>query len=104
VPVLVEFIGTGSPRNKENAAAVLVHLCSGDRQYITQAQELGVMAPLLELAQNGTDRGKRKATQLIERMSRIREQEQQEVQAQTELQAQNDDIQPPLIINLDIDT
>jgi hypothetical protein len=58
----------------------------------------------LELAQNGTDRGKRKATQLIERMSRIREQEQQEVQAQTEVQAQNDDIQPPLIINLDIDT
>ncbi|KAJ7947663.1 RING-type E3 ubiquitin transferase [Quillaja saponaria] len=34
VPVLVEVIGNGSPRNKENAAAVLVHLCSGGQQYL----------------------------------------------------------------------
>lgn len=106
VPVLVEFIGNGSPRNKENAAAVLVHLCSGDQQYAAQAQELGVMGPLMELAQNGTDRGKRKAAQLIERMSRWfleqqQQEEEQEVQTQTELQAQNEDIQPPLITNLD---
>ncbi|KAF3453987.1 hypothetical protein FNV43_RR04429 [Rhamnella rubrinervis] len=57
VPVLVEVIGTGSPRNRENAAAVLVHLCAGDQQHIVEAQELGVMGPLVELAQNGTDRG-----------------------------------------------
>ncbi|KAK7312475.1 hypothetical protein VNO77_36363 [Canavalia gladiata] len=104
VPVLVEFIGNGSPRNKENAAAVLVHLCSGDQQYLAQAHELGVMGPLLELAQNGTDRGKRKAAQLLERMSRFLEQQlqqQQEVLIQTESQAQNEDIQPPLITNLD---
>lgn len=100
VPVLVEFIGNGSPRNKENAAAVLVHLCSGDPQYLAQAQELGVMAPLLEMAQNGTDRGKRKAAQLLERMNRLLEQ-QQEVPTQTETQAQNEDIQPPLITNPD---
>ncbi|KAG4385301.1 hypothetical protein GLYMA_12G063700v4 [Glycine max] len=100
VPVLVEFIGNGSPRNKENAAAVLVHLCSGDQQYLAQAQELGVMGPLLELAQNGTDRGKRKAGQLLERMSRLVEQ-QQEVPTQTETQAQNEDTEPPLITNPD---
>ncbi|KAK4254958.1 hypothetical protein QN277_008026 [Acacia crassicarpa] len=103
VPVLVGVIGNGSPRNKENAAAVLVHLCSGDQQYLVQAQDLGVMAPLTDLAQNGTDRGKRKAAQLIERMSRfLEEQEQQleEVQTQTEVQFQNDDIQPPSITNL----
>ncbi|CAJ1933106.1 unnamed protein product [Sphenostylis stenocarpa] len=100
VPVLVEFIGSGSPRNKENAAAVLVHLCSGDQQYLVQAQELGVMGPLLELAQNGTDRGKRKAAQLLERMSRLPEQ-QQEVPTQTETQAQNEDTQPPFITNPD---
>ncbi|XP_014494078.1 U-box domain-containing protein 13 [Vigna radiata var. radiata] len=100
VPVLVEFIGNGSPRNKENAAAVLVHLCSGDQQYLAQAQELGVMGPLLELAQNGTDRGKRKALQLLERMGRLLEQ-QQEVPTQTETQAQNEEIQPPLITNPD---
>ncbi|XLU68099.1 hypothetical protein S245_027152, partial [Arachis hypogaea] len=34
----------------------------------------GVMDPLLDLAQNGTDRGKRKAAQLLERMSMFLEQ------------------------------
>ncbi|XP_061373193.1 U-box domain-containing protein 13-like [Gastrolobium bilobum] len=102
LPVLVDFIGNGSPRNKENAAAVLVHLSSGDQQYLAQAQDLGVMAPLLELAQNGTDRGKRKAAQLLERMNRLLEQQQEEeVQTQTELQAQNEDTQPPFITDLD---
>ncbi|KAM1115637.1 hypothetical protein TB2_006158 [Malus domestica] len=86
VPVLVEVIGTGSPRNRENAAAVLVHLCSGDQQHIVEAQELGVMTSLLELAQNGTDRGKRKAAQLLERMNRFAE-----AQAQAQAQAQPDD-------------
>ncbi|XP_019454065.1 PREDICTED: U-box domain-containing protein 13-like isoform X2 [Lupinus angustifolius] len=88
VPVLVEFIVNGSPRNKENSAAVLVHLCSGDQQHLAHAQELGVMGPLLEMAQNGTDRGKRKAAQLLERMSRFLDQHQQqedEVQTQTEI-------------------
>ncbi|MCL7032372.1 hypothetical protein MKW94_013574 [Papaver nudicaule] len=67
VPVLVDVIGNGSPRNKENAAAVLVHLSSGDQQkYLAQMQELGIMEPLLDLVQNGTDRGKRKAGQLLE--------------------------------------
>lgn len=83
VPVLVDVIGNGSPRNKENAAAVLVHLCSGDHQHIVNAQELGVMGPLLDLAQNGTDRGKRKAGQLLERMNRfVENQKRGENQAQ----------------------
>ncbi|CAL0334088.1 unnamed protein product [Lupinus luteus] len=88
VPVLVEFIVNGSPRNKENSAAVLVHLCSGDQQHLAHAQKLGVMGPLLEMTQNGTDRGKRKAGQLLERMSRFIDQHQQqedEVQPQTEI-------------------
>ncbi|XVE79592.1 hypothetical protein DITRI_Ditri14bG0071100 [Diplodiscus trichospermus] len=87
VPVLVDVIGNGSPRNRENAAAVLVHLCAGDQQHLAQAQELGVMGPLVDLAQNGTDRGKRKAAQLLERMSRFVEQ-QKLAQAQAEAQAQ----------------
>ncbi|CAM8964427.1 unnamed protein product [Rhodiola kirilowii] len=70
VPVIVEVIGNGSPRNKENAAAILVHLSSGDPQHLADAQKLGVMGPLLDLAQNGTDRGKRKANQLVERINR----------------------------------
>ncbi|KAL5710882.1 non-specific serine/threonine protein kinase [Ranunculus cassubicifolius] len=75
VPVLVEMISSGSPRNKENSAAVLVHLCSGDQQYMADAQELGVMGPLFDMSQNGTDRGKRKAAQLLERMNRFIEQQ-----------------------------
>ncbi|RDX63010.1 U-box domain-containing protein 13, partial [Mucuna pruriens] len=94
VPVLVEFIETGSPRNKENAAAVLVHLCSGDQQYIAQAQKEGVMGPLLQLAQDGTDRGKRKAAQLLERINRFNEQQQ-------DVQSHNQDTTLPSTTNLD---
>ncbi|KAK3409996.1 hypothetical protein EUGRSUZ_J02058 [Eucalyptus grandis] len=83
VPVLVEFIGRVSPRNRENAAAILAHLCSADQRHLVKAQELGVMGPLMDLAQNGTDRGKRKAAQLLERISRYVEQKKQ-AQAQTE--------------------
>ncbi|KAE8680464.1 U-box domain-containing protein 12 [Hibiscus syriacus] len=39
VPLLVDFIGNGSPRNKENAAAILVHLCARD-QHLGEAVEL----------------------------------------------------------------
>ncbi|KAG6789309.1 hypothetical protein POTOM_005401 [Populus tomentosa] len=87
VPVLVEVIRNGSPRNRENAAAVLVHLCSGDQKHMAEAQEHGIMGPLVDLAQNGTDRGKRKAQQLLERISRFVEQ-QNHSQAQTEAHIQ----------------
>ncbi|KAL3530738.1 hypothetical protein ACH5RR_010060 [Cinchona calisaya] len=94
VPVLVDVIGNGSPRNKENAAAVLVHLCSGDQQHLVEAQELGVMGHLLDLAQNGTERGRRKATQLLERMNRFVEQQKQ-AEPQAEAQTQNQVSRPP---------
>lgn len=74
MPVLVEASETGSLRNRENiAAAVLVHLCCGDQQHLAHAQELGVMGLLLDLAQNGSDRGKRKAAQLLAGMNRFTE-------------------------------
>ncbi|XP_072975076.1 protein spotted leaf 11-like [Typha angustifolia] len=80
VPVLVEMIGSGSPRNRENAAAVLLHLCGGEQQlqHLARAQQCGVMGPLRELAVNGTERGKRKAVQLLERMNRFLIQQQEE--------------------------
>ncbi|XP_062203599.1 protein spotted leaf 11 [Phragmites australis] len=90
VPVLVEMIGSGSPRNRENAAAVMLHLCSGEYQlkHLARAQECGVMVPLRELALNGTERGKRKAVQLLERMSRFLVQQQEEQEAQLQASAQ----------------
>ncbi|XP_074295094.1 U-box domain-containing protein 13-like [Silene latifolia] len=69
LPVLVDVIGNGSPRNKENACAVLVHLSSGDNSYFVAAQDLGVTGYLQEMAQNGTERGRRKAQQLLERIN-----------------------------------
>ncbi|KAL3620630.1 U-box domain-containing protein 13 [Castilleja foliolosa] len=94
VPVLVDVVGNGSPRNKENAAAVLVHLCSsssGDQQqHLVEAQELGVMSPLLDLTQNGTERGKRKAAQLLERMNRF-----VETQKQSSAQAESNQLALP---------
>lgn len=77
VPVMVDFIRTGSPRNKENAAAVLVHLCSWDQQHLIEAQKLGIMGLLIEMAENGTDRGKRKVAQLLNRFSSFNDQQKQ---------------------------
>ncbi|KAF6171989.1 hypothetical protein GIB67_029407 [Kingdonia uniflora] len=89
VPVLVEVIRSGSPRNKENAAAVLVHLFSEDDKYLVEAQELGVIIPLLNLSQTGTERGRRKAIQLLDRINRFMEQQKlARVQAQTQTEDQ----------------
>ncbi|RRT50625.1 hypothetical protein B296_00013797 [Ensete ventricosum] len=71
VPLLVEMIANGSPRNRENAAATLLNLSDGEQQLgaMAAAQECGIMGPLQELAIGGTERGKRKAVQLLERMN-----------------------------------
>ncbi|XP_057979187.1 U-box domain-containing protein 14 [Malania oleifera] len=65
-PVLVEVIRTGSPRNRENAAAVLWSLCTADVQHLEAAKELGAEEALKELSESGTDRAKRKAGNLLE--------------------------------------
>uniref|UniRef100_A0A0D9VSH8 RING-type E3 ubiquitin transferase n=1 Tax=Leersia perrieri TaxID=77586 RepID=A0A0D9VSH8_9ORYZ len=89
IPMLVGVIRNGSARNKENAAAVLVHLCNGEQQqqHLAEAQEQGIVTLLEELAESGTDRGKRKAIQLLERMNRFLMQQSQ-AQAQAEAMAQ----------------
>lgn len=71
MPVLVEVIRTGSPRNRENAAAVLWSLCAGDVSYLQLAKGLGAEEVLKELSENGTDRAKRKAGSVLELMQRI---------------------------------
>ncbi|CAA0825336.1 U-box domain-containing protein 14 [Striga hermonthica] len=68
-PELVEVVRTGSPRNRENAAAVLWALCAGgDGQWLKG--EEGAEEALRELAENGTDRAKRKAVALLELLNR----------------------------------
>ncbi|KAG1361407.1 U-box domain-containing protein 12 [Cocos nucifera] len=68
IPVLVEMMRSGSPRNRENAAAVLWSLCTGDVQQLRAARELGAEEALKELTETGTDRAKRKAGSLLELM------------------------------------
>ncbi|GAB4836416.1 U-box domain-containing protein 14 [Ancistrocladus abbreviatus] len=71
IPILLEIIRTGSPRNRENAAAVLWSLCMGDARHLTVARKLGAGEVLRELSENGTDRAKRKAGSLLELLQRV---------------------------------
>ncbi|KAK4435976.1 U-box domain-containing protein 14 [Sesamum alatum] len=73
IPTLVEVIRTGSPRNRENAAAILWSLCTGSAHYIKIARELGAEEALKELSENGTDRAKRKAGSVLELLQRVEE-------------------------------
>lgn len=70
IPILVDLIRTGSSRNRENAAAVLLALCTSDPMHLVAARELGAYEPLSDLVQNGTARAKRKAASLLEHMSK----------------------------------
>ncbi|KAL1206207.1 U-box domain-containing protein 14 [Cardamine amara subsp. amara] len=71
IPVLVEIIRTGSPRNRENAAAILWYLCIGNMERLNVAREVGAEIALKELTENGTDRAKRKAASLLELIQQI---------------------------------
>jgi hypothetical protein len=104
IPVLVEMIGSGTPRNRENAAAVMLQLCTGCKQlvHLARAQECGIMVPLRELALNGTDRAKRKAVHLLERMSRFLVQQQEEQETQMQASAQAISQAPELVQEADI--
>lgn len=73
IPILVAVIRNESQMSKENAASILLRLCHNkggqEQQHLAEAQEHGVMSLLEELAENGTDRGKSKATQLLKLMN-----------------------------------
>ena len=64
--ILLEFIRTSSPRNQENAAAVLWSLCSTDFEQLKVAREHGAEVALKEVSENGTERAKRKAGSILE--------------------------------------
>ncbi|KAH0456059.1 hypothetical protein IEQ34_013966 [Dendrobium chrysotoxum] len=70
IPILVEVMRIGTPRNRENSAAVLYSLCAGDVQQVKIAREVGAEEALKELLETGTDRAKRKAGSLLELIHR----------------------------------
>ncbi|XP_027100000.1 U-box domain-containing protein 11-like [Coffea arabica] len=68
IPVLIDLMRTGLPRNKENAAAILLCLCKRDQDNLACLSRLGAVIPLTELTKNGTERAKRKANSLLEHL------------------------------------
>ncbi|KAK4373342.1 hypothetical protein RND71_008726 [Anisodus tanguticus] len=70
IPVLIDLLRTGLPRNKENAAAILLSLCKRDPENLSCLSRLGALIPLSELVNTGTERAKRKATSLLEHLSK----------------------------------
>ncbi|XP_027346481.1 U-box domain-containing protein 11-like [Abrus precatorius] len=73
IPVLIDLLRTGLPRNKENAAAILLALCKRDADNLACISRLGAVIPLSELARSGTERAKRKATSLLEHLRKLQQ-------------------------------
>ncbi|KAF5207521.1 Ring-type e3 ubiquitin transferase [Thalictrum thalictroides] len=73
IPVLIDLLRTGLPRNKENAAAILLALCKKDADNLACLGRLGAIIPLTELAKSGTERAKRKSTSLLEHLRKLQQ-------------------------------
>ncbi|KAE8698986.1 U-box domain-containing protein 11 [Hibiscus syriacus] len=73
IPVLIDLLRTGLPRNKENAAAILLCLCKRDSENLACLSRLGAAIPLTELTKSGTERAKRKATSLLEHLRKLQQ-------------------------------
>ncbi|THF98820.1 hypothetical protein TEA_001752 [Camellia sinensis var. sinensis] len=73
IPILIDLLRTGLPRNKENAASILLSLCKRDNENLSCISRLGAVIPLTELANSGTDRAKRKATSLLEHLRKLQQ-------------------------------
>lgn len=66
LPILVDLISESHPQNRENAAGILLELCSSDPNHVYMSAKLGVCGPLGELASTGTAKARRKARKLLE--------------------------------------
>ncbi|KAL9241942.1 hypothetical protein vseg_015994 [Gypsophila vaccaria] len=75
IPVLIDLLRTGLPRNKENAAAILLALCKRDVDNLSCLSRLGAAIPLTEMTRSGTERAKRKATSLLELIRKLHQQQ-----------------------------
>ncbi|PKA65138.1 U-box domain-containing protein 11 [Apostasia shenzhenica] len=71
IPLLIDLLRTGQPRNKENATAILLALCKKDNGNLACIARLGAVIPLTEVAKSGTERAKRKASSLLEHLEKL---------------------------------
>ncbi|CAH1422689.1 unnamed protein product [Lactuca virosa] len=69
IPSLVQLLRSGTmetiPRSNENATSILLSLCKRDNENIGCVIRIGALTPLMELAVNGSERGRRKANLLF---------------------------------------
>lgn len=70
IETLVDFIKDGTPKNKECATSVLLELSSKNSSHILAALQFGVYEHLVEISQSGTNRAQRKASALLQLMSK----------------------------------
>nr|XP_043634931.1 U-box domain-containing protein 15-like [Erigeron canadensis] len=70
IETLVKIIREGTPKNKECAAAVLLKLCTNNNNHLVVALQYGVYEHVADVSRNGTTRGKKKATALLQLMSK----------------------------------
>ncbi|KAJ9153122.1 hypothetical protein P3X46_026599 [Hevea brasiliensis] len=73
IPVLIDLLRTGQPRNKENAAAILLSVCKREPENLACISRLGAVISLIDLAKSGTERAKRKATSLLEQFRKLKQ-------------------------------
>ncbi|KAG9444053.1 hypothetical protein H6P81_015393 [Aristolochia fimbriata] len=73
IPVLIDLLRSGLPRNKENAASILLALCKKDTGNLACIGRLGAIVPLMEIARSGTERAKRKASALLEHLAKMKQ-------------------------------
>lgn len=71
IETLVRLIRDGTATNKEWATAVLLELGLHNSNLILAALQYGVYEPLAEVANNGTDRGRRKANSILDLMTKV---------------------------------
>ncbi|KAK9052219.1 hypothetical protein SSX86_028847 [Deinandra increscens subsp. villosa] len=74
LPNLIEHMSAGNSRNQENAISILLSLCKRDDENLEFISRLGALKPLMELANNGTERAKRKANLLMGYLQRSQQQ------------------------------
>ncbi|XP_043693527.1 U-box domain-containing protein 3-like [Telopea speciosissima] len=73
IPLLVEVAETGSQRGKENAASILLQLCTDSQKFCALILQEGAVPPLVALSLSGTPRAKEKAQQILSHFRNQRE-------------------------------
>lgn len=70
IRTVVEIMKTGTPKNKECATCVLLELGTKNSSCLLAALQFGVYEHLVEIVRSGTTRAKRKASSLLQHMSK----------------------------------